>query len=49
MTAHYLMCKGGTLGLSLATDTFKACKLINICQPSLVSVFDASDLRLTFN
>lgn len=44
-----LMLNDAAFDLNLPTDTFKACKLIQICWLCPVSVFDASDLCLLFN
>lgn len=35
--AHYLMFNDGVFESNLAADTFRACKLIHICWPFLVS------------
>lgn len=46
---HYLMFKDGVFEFDLADDTFRACKLINISWPFLVSGFDSCDLHLRQN
>lgn len=43
------MFNDGMFDLNLATDTFRACKLIHISRLCLVSVFDVCDLCWLFN